>query len=244
MNAAAATEPGLIPLSRELIKDARMMIIGYRPADPDVVRQILPEKLTPHPDGIVLLNLWTVEDPGLSSGLGTYGRLSCGYLAPEVQGYDTQTSDGSATGHGRYFAHHWLESDGMRAFARASCGNVADVGRVEQHEPEPGVLVAELFVDDEVVIRTTSRVGNEKLASVGGHLNYFTTLGESPGDGDLARVSVPYVADVMEAHVESIEWLFDEDHPAAALAPRVEGAVDSVLYGNISWVPFSVAELL
>lgn len=244
METSIAPYPELIPLSRELIKDARMMIIGYRPADPDVVRRILPDKLTPHPDGIVLLNLWTAEDPGRSSGLGTYGRLSCGYLAPEVLGYDTQSSDGSATGHGRYFAHHWLESGGMRAFAQASCGNVADVGRVEQHEPEPGVLVAELLLNDQVVIRTTSRVGSERLASVGGHLNYFTSVGESPADDAVARISVPFVADVMEAQVESIEWHFGEDHPAAALAPRDGEAVDSVLYGNISWVPFSVAEML
>ena len=244
MSVDTANSPDIVPLPREIIKDARMMIIGYRPADPDAARKVLPSRLEPHPDGIVLLNLWVAEDPGLSSGMGTYDRLSCGYIAPEVSGYDTQTSDGNATGHGRYFAHHWLESDGMRSFAGKSCGNRAEVGRVKQTEPSPGKLVQELFVDGKVVVRTTSTVGTERLTTIGGHLNYFTSFAGSEDHEQIARVAVPFVADVKEAHVESIEWLFDADHPAAALAPNAKPDVANVLYGDISWVPFTVAEVL
>lgn len=244
MSIHTAAGPDVVPLPREIIKDAQMMIIGYRPADPAAARRALPSQLEPHPDGIVLLNLWTAEDPGRSSGLGTYGRLSCGYIAPEVSGYDTQTSDGSSTGHGRFFAHHWLESGGMRSFAEASCGNRADVGWVKHTEPRPGQLVQELYVDDKVVVRTTSSVGTEKLASVGGQLNYFTSFAGPDDREQIARVAVPFVADVKEAQVESIEWLFDADHPAAALAPGSDPDVASVLYGDITWAPFTVAEIL
>lgn len=244
MSLETAAGPHVVPLPREIIKDARMMIIGYRPADPAAVRQALPSQLEPHRDGIVLLNLWAAEDPGRSSGMGTYGRLSCGYIAPEVSGYDTQTSDGSSTGHGRFFAHHWLESAGMRSFAKASCGNGADIGWVEQTEPRPGELVQELYVDDKVVIRTTSSVGTERVATVGGHLNYFTSFAGPDGTDQIARVAVPFVADVKEAEVMSIEWLFDAEHPAAALAPGSDPDVASVLYGDITWAPFTVAEIL
>ena len=221
-----------------------MMIIGYHPADPEAARKALPGRLEPHPDGIVLLNLWTADDPGLSSGMGTHGRLSCGYIAPEVNGYDTETSDGNTTAHGRYFAHHWLESDGMRSFAEKSCGNRAEVGYVKQTEPSPGTLVQELIVNDKVVVRATSTVGTERLATVGGHLNYFTSFAGEDDHEQIARVAVPFVADVKEARVESIEWLFDSDHPAAALAPSADPEIASVLYGDISWVPFTVAEVL
>ncbi|WP_156750557.1 hypothetical protein [Mycobacterium sp. 852013-50091_SCH5140682] len=221
-----------------------MMIIGYRPADPAATRQALPSTLEPHPDGIVLLNLWAAEDPGLSSGMGTYGRLSCGYIAPEVSGYDTQTSDGNTTAHGRFFAHHWLESEGMRSFAMASCGNRADVGWVKHTEPRPGELVQELYVDDKVVVRTTSSVGTDRLATIGGHLNYFTTFAGPHDPEQIARVAVPFVAAVKEAQVKSIEWLFGGDHPAAALAPGSDPEVVSVLYGDITWAPFTVAEIL
>lgn len=244
MSVESANRPDTVPLPRELIKDARMMIIGYRPADPEAAKRALPSSLTPHPDGVVLLNLWAADDPGLSSGLGTYGRLSCGYIAPEVSGYDTPTSDGSAIGHGRYFAHHWLESAGMRSFAEASCGNRADVGLVKQTEPSPGKLVQELYVEGKVVVRTTSTVGTAKLGTVGGHLNYFTSFDGSDQRSEIARIEVPFVAEVKEAEVESIEWLFEADHPAAALAPATDADVASVLYGNISWVPFTVAEIL
>ncbi|GAB3220930.1 hypothetical protein [Mycolicibacterium hippocampi] len=236
--------PDVVPLPREIIKDARMMIVGYRPADPAAARRALPKELEPHPDGIVLLNLWTAVDPGLSSGMGTYGRLSCGYIAPEVSGYDTRTSDGETTGHGRFFAHHWLESEGMRFFAEASCGNRADIGWVEQTEPRPGELVQELYVDGKVVVRTTSRVGTEKLATVGGHLNYFTNFAGPEDREQIARVAVPFVADVRDAQVTSIEWLFDAAHPAAALAPGSDPHIASVLYGDVTWAPFTVAEIL
>lgn len=244
MSAESFTRPDVVPLPREIIKDARMMIIGYRPEDPAAARRALPSRLQPHPDGVVLLNLWAADDPGRSSGMGMYGRLSCGYIAPEVSGYDTQTSDGNSTGHGRFFAHHWLESDGMRSYARRSCGNRAQVGWVEQKEPHPGELIQELYVDGKVVVRTTSSVGTEKLASVGGHLNYFTSFSDSDDGEQLARVAVPFVADVKEAQVTSIEWLFDADHPAAALAPGSDPDVASVLYGDITWAPFTVAEIL
>lgn len=236
--------PNVVPLPREIIKDARMMIIGYRPADPTAARQSLPDRLTPHPDGIVLLNLWTAEDPGRSSGMGTYGRLSCGYIAPEVSGYDTQTSDRNSTGRGRFFAHHWLESEGMRSFARESCGNRADIGWVKHTEPRPGELVQELYVDDKVVVRTTSSVSAQNLTSVGGHLNYFTSFAGPDDREHIARVAVPFVADVKEAQVKSIEWLFDDDHPAAALGPGSDPDVANVLYGDVTWAPFTVAEIL
>lgn len=244
MSIETVAGPDVVPLPQEIIKDARMMIIGYRPENPTAARRALPDRLAPHPDGIVLLNLWTAEDPGRSSGLGTYGRLSCGYIAPEVSGYDTQTSDGSSTGHGRFFAHHWLESEGMRSFAKASCGNRAEVGWVKHTEPRPGELIQELYVDDKVVVRTTSTVGTETMASVGGHLNYFTNFAGSDGREQIARVAVPFVADVKEAKVNSIEWLFDTDHPAAALTPGSDPDVASVLFGDITWAPFTVAEIL
>ncbi|MFR9803727.1 hypothetical protein ACL02T_15675 [Pseudonocardia sp. RS010] len=233
---------GVVPLERQLIKGAHMMIIAYRPADPGAVRAALPEQLEPHDDGCVLLNLWVAPHPGTSSGFGEYSPLSCGYLAAEVNGWDS-TMPGGGVAHGRYFAQHWLGHDGMRAYAEASCGNVADVGHVTYTEPEPGRLVAELHVDDTVRIRVRASVGMDTLDTAGGHLNYFTSRA-GDGGSEVARIRVPFVADLLAAQVDSIEWLFPSDHPAARLAPADPLDVRDVLYGYVSWVPFTVAEVL
>jgi hypothetical protein len=133
----------------------------------------------------------------------------------------------------------------MRAYAKAACGNIADTGRVDYLPGPDGTVTIELSVDGQVVIRVGARVGDEVLDTVGGHLNYFTSRAAAEeGAEEVARIRVPYVADVKEAEVQSIEWLFDAEHPAAGLTPGALPDVVSVLYGDISWVPFSVTEVL
>ena len=233
------------PVERQLIKDAQMIIIAYKPVNADAVRDVLPIELKPHSDGYVLLNLWVAPHPGTSSGFGEYSSLSCGYLAPEVDGWDSVFPGSAGVGHGRYFAHHWLGHDGMRAYARESCGNVASVGHVTYTEPEPGRLIIELHADDRVHIRVRASVGMDKLDTAGGHLNYFTSRQSTSSSGtEVARVRVPFVADILASQVDEIEWLFPPDHPAAALAPVSPIDIRDVLYGFISWVPFTVAEVL
>ncbi len=246
MTAVTATGTnGVVSLERQLIKDAQMMIIAYRPANADAVRDVLPDELEPHDEGYVLLNLWVAPHPGTSSGFGEYSQLSCSYIAPEVDGWDSVFPGDAGTGHGRYFAHHWLGHDGMRAYAKESCGNVASVGYVTYTEPEPGRLIIELHADDRVLIRVHASVGMDKLDTVGGHLNYFTSReSASAGGTEIARVRVPFIADILASQVDDIEWLFPADHPAAALAPASPIDIRDVLYGFISWVPFTVAEVL
>jgi hypothetical protein len=235
----------VLPLERQLIKDAQMMIIAYRPADAAAVRAVLPGELNPHAEGMVLLNLWVAPHPGTSSGFGQYAPLSCGYIAPEVDGWDSPMPAGGEPGHGRYFAHHWLGHDGMRAYAKESCGNVADAGHVTCTEPEPGRLIIELHVDGSVCVRVHASVGMDKLDTVGGHLNYFTSRDSaSTGETEVARIRVPFVADILAAEVDDIEWLFPADHPASGLAPANPLDIRDVLYGYVSWVPFTVGEVL
>lgn len=243
MTTVATTGTNVLPLERQLIKDAQMMIIAYKPANTAAVADALPAGLEPHDEGYVLLNLWVAPHPGTSSGFGEYSPLSCGYVAPEVRGWDSDFP-GGGTGHGRYFAQHWLGHDGMRAYALESCGNVASVGHVTYTEPEPGRVVIELHADDRVQIRVHASVGMDKLATLGGHLNYFTSRESASSETEVARVRVPFVGDVLAAQVDDIEWLFPADHPAAALTPAAPIDIRDVLYGFISWVPFTVAEVL
>lgn len=47
MSVEAVAGRDVVPLPREIIKDARMMIIGYRPADRAAVRRALPAGWNP-----------------------------------------------------------------------------------------------------------------------------------------------------------------------------------------------------
>lgn len=236
-------------LDLQLMKDAPMVIVTYK-ADPAAIQEILPPGLSPHPEGRVVLNMWDQDDAGSSSGFGSPGPVSVTYLAIEVAGHDTWTADGSVSAPGRYFAGQWISSEdkgGFAQFGRQSAGVESHVGDTRYHR-NGSRLLADLTVDGQECIKLEAEVGDAKLVTVGGHLNYFCDRNGASGVREIARVGVPFVFDIFEAAITSIR--FDPaasfrllgGAPAAALAPLAPLDIGSVMYGKATWAPFQVAE--
>lgn len=232
----------------QLMKDAPMTIVTYR-ADRDALREILPPGLEPHPEGRVVLNMWDQDDPGSSSGFGGPGPVSVTYLAIEVAGHNTATADGSVSAPGRYFAGHWIsdaDGGGFRAYAAQEAGVGAALGETV-YDQAGHALSAALVVDGAEHIRLSARVGDQRRATIGGHLNYFC---DRPAGGgvEIARIAVPFVFEVFDAEVTDVRFTAGDGfrllggRPAVDIAPVRPLAVGSVMYGRASWAPFRVAE--
>src|SRR5919197_1318230 len=225
-----------IPPPPQLIKDAWMLIVGYKAA-PDALRAVLPPGLEPHPNGLVQMNMYDVPDANQTSGFGPY---SLTYLTVEVDGHDSLAAGGSMRIPGRYFAYYWNSSDVVRAYAREACGIPALPGTCSW-ERGGGKLVSILRVDREPVISATATITENYLMTLGGHLNYYAhrqfPLPEGGGAAlsELLEFPIPFIAEVYEAKVEDVEFTFPEGDPAAALAPLQPLEVPSVLYGKVTF---------
>ncbi len=55
-----------VPPAPQLITDAWMLYMGFK-SDPGAIRALLPQRLEPHPDNTVVINLYTVPDPSQTS---------------------------------------------------------------------------------------------------------------------------------------------------------------------------------
>jgi acetoacetate decarboxylase len=84
----------------QLLKDVRMIIVGYR-ADEDALRAVLPPGLEPHESRQVQMNMYECPDPAQTSG---FGAFTLTYLTVEVAGHDSLAAEGSLAIPGRYFA--------------------------------------------------------------------------------------------------------------------------------------------
>lgn len=235
----------------QLMKDAPMTIVSYK-ADRDALRQILPPGLDPHPEGRVVLNMWDQNVPGSSSGFGSPGSVSVTYLAIEVEGHDSWTADGTISAPGRYFAGQWIsdaDGGGFRAYARQEAGVGAHTGETI-YARDGEVLTAKLNIEDRECITLSASIGEDKLGTVGGHLNYFcdrNAMGEA-GKREIAHIAVPFVFELFPAEVEEIVFKPNDvfrllgGRSAMDLAPLMPLAMDSVMYGLASWAPFRVVE--
>lgn len=77
---------GIHVSSPQLIKNARMLIVGYE-ADPEVLKSVLPPDLTPHPNNLVQMNMYRVPSTEQTSHLDPY---SLTYLTVEIEGRDSR----------------------------------------------------------------------------------------------------------------------------------------------------------
>lgn len=226
-----------------------MVIVSYK-ADPAAIREILPPGLTPHPEGRVVLNMWDQNDAGSSSGFGNPGPVSVTYLAIEVEGHDTWTADGTVSAPGRYFAGQWISAEdngGFAEFGRLSCGVGSELGDT-RYRRTGNRLVADLTVDGHKCITLEADIGEDKLVTLGGHLNYFCDRNDGNDGREIARIAVPFVFEIFDAEIASVQ--FDAvtafrllgGAPAAALAPLTPIDIGSVMFGKATWAPFQVAE--
>jgi hypothetical protein len=225
-----------IPPTPQLIKDAWMLIVGYK-ADPIALRELLPPGLEPHPNGLVQMNMYDIPDPNQTSGFGSF---SLTYLTIEVECHDSLASNGTIRIPERYFAHYWNSSDLMRMYAREFCGIPALPGSCSwQHIDNE--LLSTLTVDGRPVIKATAEVGDEPIGTLGGHLNYYAHRQFPRPEGGGATLSelnefpLPFTVELYDAKVKDIEFNFPDGEAASILQPLQPIETPSVLYGKVTF---------
>ncbi len=223
------------PPAPQLIKNARMIIIGYQ-ADPDALAAVLPPGLTPHPNNMIQMNMYTLP-ADQSSGLGDF---SLTYLTVEVAGHDSFAADGAVAIPGRFFAYYWNSSPRMLTYVRESAGIPAMYG-ARRGDIHDGILTSVLTVEGRDVITARASVTDTPAGALGGHLNYFAHRqiprpeGGQAALSELIELPLPFVLDMYEATVQDITFDFPEGHPAAALAPVQPLQIGALLYADVTF---------
>lgn len=185
----------------QLITNARMLYLVWRPADPAACAALLPEGLAPADPPAVYVNQYVVDDP-LQTSNGAdpdgFGAYSLTYLGVDLAGLDTEAGVPA-----RFWTQYWNSSPSMIGYAREH-GVPASAGETTL-ELDGDALVARSFVDGRETIRTTARarVGSPTRAT--GQLRYVTRV-----DGVLVSGRYPFVADLAEHfEVVSLDVLSD-----------------------------------
>jgi acetoacetate decarboxylase len=224
------------PPTPQLIKDAWMLIIGYK-ADPETLQAVLPPGLDPHPNSLVQMNMYEVPDGNQTSGFGPY---SLTYLTVEIADHDSLAADGTMAIPGRFFVYYWNSSERVRRYAREAAGIPALPGSCSWSR-EGNKLISTLTVDDQPVIRAVASVTDTFEGTLGGHLNYYSHRQFAAPDGSSAVVSellefpLPFVFDLYNVTVEDVEFSFPEGEPATELAPVQPLDVASALHGKVTF---------
>ncbi len=194
----------------QLITDARMLYLVWRPADPDAAAALVPGELTPVDGSLCYMNQYVVDDESQISSAGepdSFGAYSLTYLGLDLAGLDTEAGVPA-----RWWTHYMNSSEAMIRYAAAH-GVPASGGRTDL-ELAGGKLTATTLVDENPIIRTTCDVVVGDVAHGTGQLRYITRVG-----GDLVSGRYPFVADFAEQfEVASLEFL-DPSHPTWALRP-------------------------
>lgn len=194
----------------QLITNARMLYLVWRPADPAACAAFLPEGLAAADPPAVYINQYVVDDPMQTSNGADpegFGAYSLTYLGVDLAGLDTE-----AGVPGRYWTHYWNSSPNMIRYALEH-GVPASAGRTTL-ELDGETLLARSFVGERELIRTTARTRVGSPARATGQLRYVTVV-----DGELVSGRYPFVADLAEEfEVVSLEFLADEGG-VSALAP-------------------------
>ena len=197
----------------QLVTNAWMYIVGYE-ADPEALREVLPEGLEPHPNNRVVLNMYTVPDGTNTSGFGAY---TLSYVTIEVKDHDSYTKDAPAGFPGRYFAYYFNSSPVMRNFTKAA-GIPAQSGFTTTTVKD-GKLTATLDVEGKQYIVATADVGSESEGVVGGHLNYFGLL-DMGQTQQVVKYPIPWVGYPVKTENPTVKFEMPENHPLYKLKPK------------------------
>lgn len=215
---SAEDSSGSLP-APQLVTDAWMFIAAYK-ADPEVLNELLPEGLKPHPNNHIVINMYTIPASTQTSGFGAYTLT---YLAVELDGHDSYVM-GQDTGYpGRYFVFYFNSSPLMRDFTK-SAGIPAQEGMTTT-TVENGKLKAVLTVDGKPFIESTADVGSELGSFGGGHLNYFGLI-SSEKDGkkmsQVVKYPIPWNGGVVETKNAKINIMAPEGHPLNKIKPLAD----------------------
>jgi acetoacetate decarboxylase len=212
----ASAEDIKVPPPPQLVTDAWMLYIGFE-VDPAAIKAVLPKGLEPHPNNMVVMNMYTVPNPAQTSGFGAY---SLTYLTVQVKDQDAYTM-GSTTGEpGRYWIGYFNSSELIRKFTR-EVGIPAEPGNTVITN-DKGKLKAVLDVNGKPFIEATADVGSELQPAIGGHLNYFG-LKEIQKNGSeviqIIKFPIPYVAQTVKTENPTVKFLMPKNNPLYRLKP-------------------------
>ncbi len=207
--ATGAKTPDPLP-APQLVKDAWMFIAAYK-ADPEVLKDLLPKGLEPHPDGHVVMNMYTVPKDLQTSGFGKY---SLTYLTIELKGRDSYVMDRDAGYPGRYFVHYFNSSEKMRKFAKKA-GIPAESGETKTRI-RGKKLRATLKADGKTLIKVEAKMvgGKTPKNPESGHLNYFGMKGRK-----VVKYPIPYIGKTREIKDAKIKITAPKGHPLHKLKP-------------------------
>ena len=194
----------------QLITDARMLYLVWKPADPDAAAALVPDGLTPVDGSLCYMNQYVVDDESQISSAGepnSFGAYSLTYLGLDLAGLDTEAGVPA-----RWWTHYMNSSVAMNRYAAAHGVPVSE-GRTDL-DLEGGTLTATTVVDGNPIIRTVCDVVVGDPARGTGQLRYITRV-----DGEMVSGRYPFVADfAAEFEVVSLEFL-DSGHPTWDLRP-------------------------
>ncbi|MGI9538579.1 MAG: hypothetical protein ACR2N6_00345 [Miltoncostaeaceae bacterium] len=189
----------------QMVINSRMLYFGWIPADPDAVKAMAPDGLTPMDNGQVFMNQYVVDGEDQTSGFGSY---SLTYIGPDLDG--AFAPDGETPG--RWWTHYFNSSAAMRGYA-SERGVPASAGTTTLNI-EGDTLVATTSADGVPVIRTTATVGPKSDIVARGQLKYITDI-----SGELTSGLYPYVANLVDPwEVTALEFI-DPSHSVYALRP-------------------------
>jgi acetoacetate decarboxylase len=230
--------PGESIPAPQLVRDAQALVVGYE-ADPEVLEAMLPQGLEPHPNNLIQMNMYRVEDSTQTSHLPPY---SLTYLCIEVADYDSHVlseAGGEMTIPGRFWVGYWNDSPRMQAFVRETLGIPCLPGACSWAR-EGEDLTSTLTVDGEDVITAEASVDDDHIDTLSGHLNYYARRqlpDPSGGRGqvdELVEIPIPFVCELATATVSDIEFDFPEHSGFSQYAPVEPLSTPSVLYGSIT----------
>jgi hypothetical protein len=225
--------------SPQLIKNARMLIVGYE-ADAEVLETVLPPGLDPHPNNLIQMNMYRVPSSEQTSHLTPYALT---YLTVEVADHDSRAisaAQGEMSVPGRFWVGYWTDSSQMQTYTREGSGIPSLAGACEWEE-EDSTLVSTLSVDGDAVIEAEASVGNEQIDTLTGHLHYYahrqipTPAGGQAQISELVEFPIPLVSDVYEANIDRIEFDFPDGSRFQQFAPVEPLSTPSVLHGTVTF---------
>lgn len=223
------------PEAPQLIRDARMVIVGYQ-AEREALEEMLPPGLVPHQNNTVQMNMYEIA-ADQSSG---FGAFSLTYLTVEIDRHDSLAADGTMPIPGRYFAYYWNSSPRVISYARESAGIPAMPG-TRTTNLRGNKLTSTLSIDDSPAITVSADVTDNHVGNLRGHLNYYShrqipePFGGYAALSQLIELPLPFTAKLFDASVNDITFSFPDGHPAARLAPSTPTNVTSLLYGDVTF---------
>lgn len=215
---AIAESEGDLP-GPQLVTDAWMFIAAYK-ADPKALKKLLPPGLEPNPEGQVVINMYTVPDPGQTSGFGAYTLT---YLTVELKDHDSYVMGSDVTYPGRYFVYYFNSSPLMRDYTK-KIGIPAQEGMTVT-EVKDGKLTAILTVEGKPFIISTADVGSELGPPGGGHLNYFGLISaEKSGESknQVVKYPIPWNGGVVETTNAKIKFKAPRGHSLWKIKPKAD----------------------